>query len=354
MQLNVPARTLAIVTHEIVTPWLLSYLHDIALPMTPIRQDIGAIAIIDTPPPLSYITNSGNTIVKRYIDSYNNYNDYKKTIMSSSLYYTNNNNKYNRLSWKSYRKRINEINGLNNILNTNNIDININISINNNLTNMNNNSGNVDYDDDFRRFTGIKKEIDKEFEYDKAVFLASLGKKRKKQRITTRSLASTSISIKNTDNTNSNIDNIKFISKDVNDINTFLGNLPIGTKALSIGNSLKDRILIVSTIDNDNNNELIINNSNIINNDNDNNYFESLFPNDNWGYEAADELAKLYNAGPVIRLDNKNDDDDDDDDDINDDDDDDSNINDDINTGHKRLSTILTDWLSMLSIMKYL
>jgi len=352
MTMNVPARTLALVSNEIVSSWVLTYLNDIALPMTPLRQDIGAVVIIDPPPLISYLTNSGqNNVVKRYYNSYNDFGYYKTTMKSSSC---TEKTKHDISSWKMYRKRLDDIVGLKELLINDNSTPNDSEEMNNTTNDA------IDYSDDFRAFTGLKQE--KEFDYDRAVFLATVGKKKKKK-LTTRRLASSSISVKTTD---TRINSIKsksqFVPQEVNTVGAFLGSPPLGTKMISISETLKDRILVISTIkDKQSTNDDSFNTGNSEDDESDH-YSEELFPMtdiDDWGYDSADEMASMYKAGPVISLGNDNNDsndndcsdDDSNDDDSNDDDSDDSN--DDVSS-HKQLSDIVSDWLSMLTSFGYL
>ena len=348
MTLNVPARTLALVTNEIVSSWLLTYLNDIALPMTPLRQDVGAVVIIDPPPLISYLTSSGqNNVVKRYYNSYNDFGYYKNTMRSSSC---TKKTEHDILSWKMYRKRIDNIVGLKEILDTSNSSP----SVINEMNDTTNDA--IDYSDDFRAFTGLIQ--DKEFDYDRAVFFATVGKKKKKK-LTTRRLASSSISVKTTD-THTTKGKSQFVSSEVNTVGALLGSPPLGTKMISISETLKDRILVISTIKDNKNqstNDASFNSDNSENDESDH-YLEALFPMtdiDDWGYDSANEMATMYKAGPVISLENDNNDNDDnhdndysDDDDSNDDD-----SNDDVSS-HKKLSDIVSDWLSMLTSFGYL
>ena len=358
MELSIPARTIALITNEIVSPWVLSYLKDIALPMTVTRQDIGAVVIIDPPPLLSYTTNNGQrNVVKRYTESYNSFEYYMNTISSSS--YNRKSKVYHELSWKGYRKRLREIKGLREILETNDVNDNVNSPVDTNVT--------VDYGNDFRLFTGMSEQ--KVFDYDRAVFLASIGNNKKKKKLTTRRLASSSISVKTNEASKDIHGNTNFIPLEIQSLNDLLGAPPIGTKILSLTEALRDRILVVSTIkENKNSDEECFGIDSDINNkhtDYSIDDLDSFFPvtnkEDNWGYEAANEMATMYKAGPVIEIDNDNDDDDDDgndndnEDNINEGDSDDDNINEcDDNNNHQKTANIVTDWFSMLSSFGYL
>jgi hypothetical protein len=248
-----------------------------------------------------------------------------------------------------YRKRINGIIGLREILTADQNAISVINEINVTTDSI------VDYSDDFRVYSGFTPE--KEFDYDRAVFLATVGKKKKKK-LTTRRLASSSISVKTTD---TRINSIKsksqFVPQEVNTVGAFLGSPPLGTKMISISETLKDRILVISTIkDKQSTNDDSFNSDNSEDDESDH-YSEELFPMtdiDDWGYDSADEMASMYKAGPVISLENDNNDSNDNDcsdDDSNDDDSD--NSNDDVSS-HKQLSDIVSDWLSMLTSFGYL